>query len=454
MNKKEADYLYKDIEADFYDRQLNSLNPLRAWIHTNRYLIIDMLVKANYREKDKIADLGCGDCNWNTSLLPVHGVDVNESMLKFAYRKKRLVSFQVNNFCKTSLKDEEVDIVVASEVLEHQPEIGSLLKEVKRILKPQGKFILSVPYDTVFSLWRPLFSLQCLLHGYILRNDYYKNRCGHLQHFSPDSLCKVLGVNGLVVEDIFNMRRFTIFAVAHKERKQEMGLNCDELTILIPTLNEEKSIGQLLSSLVKKYLGVKIIVCDDSSKDRTREIVNNYPDKNILFLDRSKEKVHGLAVSVLDGINLVRTPYFVVIDADLQHPPEKIEGIYHILKLDYDIVIASRIMVPAWQIDRKIMSFIATLLGKIVLLLREKSNFSYDILSGFWGGNTDFIKKLIEKNRNKFQFRGYKILFDFLKIMPKDARIGEVFYAFKTRSGGESKISLSVIISFLKSLFL
>ena len=445
---------YDEIVPDFYDQQIYSLNPVRSWFHTNRNFIIGLLVKANYTKGKRIVDLGCGDCNWNTSLLPVHGVDVNEGMLRFSYTKGRLASYEVGDFNRTSLESQDADIVVASEVLEHVAQIKDFFKEVKRILKPAGRFILSVPYDTRFSLFRPLFFLQCLLRGYILNNGYYKKRCGHIQHFSLRSLSHILNSNGFIVDNIFSMRRFSIFAVAKIAQAQSPNYQCEDLTILIPTLNEEKTIGGLLSDLVNTYLGARVIVSDDGSSDNTARIATNYFRKNVLFLDRSKEKTHGLTASILDGINLVQTPYFVVIDADLQHPIGKIYEIYNILKLNYDLAVASRIRVQNWRLNRKIISYVATLLGKITLWLKGKKNFSYDILSGFWASNTSFIHGLIRQHNNKFQQKGYKILFDFLKIIPKQTRIGEVFYEFQTRNAGESKIKIPVVIAYLKSLFI
>ncbi len=214
MKKAETRVRYDNLKADFFEQRINLSYPLRAWLNTNRYYIIDTLVKANYIKGKKIVDLGCGNCNWNNSFLPVHGIDINEGMLRYVYGKGRLVSYEVGDFNKTSLKNQDADIVVASEILEHIEEVDSFLIEVKRILKPTGKFILSVPYDTKLSLFRPLFYLQCFFHGYVLRNDYYRKCCGHIHHFSVQSLCNTLISNGFIIDNIFSKRRLYIFGVA------------------------------------------------------------------------------------------------------------------------------------------------------------------------------------------------------------------------------------------------
>jgi len=443
---------YSQIEADFYDQQLRSHNPLRVWLHTNRYLLIDLLVKASYVRGEKIVDLGCANCNWNGSLLPVHGVDINEGMLKLAYAKKRLASYEVNDFRKTSVATGEADIVVASEVMEHLEDADAFLKEIKRMLRPAGKFIFSVPYDTPLSLFRPLFFLQCLFHGYILNDKYYRNHCGHLRHFALGSLRDLLSANGFAVDDLFEMRRFLIFGVAHKERRRDASRRYDDLTIVIPAFSEEEGIKRILPAVLKAYPAAKIIVCDSGFREKAGEALESYAARDVLFLDRPKEGA-GVTGAVLAGINSVETPYFVVVAGDLRYPIHKISEIYNVLKTNYDMVVASRVRVKGWHFNRAMISFIATVLGKIILSLRSRAKFSYDILSGFWGGDTFFIRRVARENRNKFQRQGEKILFDFLKVIPKNARIGEVFYEFDVSGGREAKIKPATVVVYLKSLF-
>ena len=104
-----------------------------------------------------------------------------------------------------------------------------------------------------------------------------------------------------------------------------------DLTVIVPTLNEGKNIGKLIKLVNSKYKGIKIIVSDDGSKDNTKQICEKY--KNVTFLDRSKNKVKGLTASVVDGINKTKTKYFVCMDGDLQHPPEKLGEFYEKFKL-------------------------------------------------------------------------------------------------------------------------
>ena len=237
-------------------------------------------------------------------------------------------------------------------------------------------------------------------------------------------------------------------------KMSEGFLNYSNLTIIIPTLNEEKSMEQLLGLIEKYTPNVNIIVSDDGSKDKTKEIVESYKGNiNTVFLDRKNKEIHGLTISVIDGITICKTPFFMVMDGDLQHPPEVIPKFYEMLVQGYELVVGNRIEVAGkWGIHRKIMSYTAILLGKIALAIRRRNRVK-DIMTGLYGSKTDLWREIIYKESKKFTFEGYKVLFDFLKIYPQKLKIGYVDYIFGTRSSGESKITKRIIWLYFKSLF-
>lgn len=217
-----------------------------------------------------------------------------------------------------------------------------------------------------------------------------------------------------------------------------------DTTIIIPTLNEENSILKLIKTLKRLYPKAKIIVADDGSKDKTREMVK----KHARLLDRSEKKIHGLSASILDAVKLVKSKYVVVMDADLQHPPKKVKQIIENLRSSYDVVVGNREKIEGnWAFNRKLMSKTATLLGQIRLMRKFECK---DILSGFFGIKTNIIRNI---KKEKFELKGFKILFDILKAVPKETKLIEVPYVFKIRSKDESKIRNRHAFIFLRSLF-
>ena len=232
------------------------------------------------------------------------------------------------------------------------------------------------------------------------------------------------------------------------------GQNFSDLTIIIPTLNEEKTISILLSKIEETLPKASVIVSDDGSIDKTKENVETFTGNiETIFLDRSEEKIHGLTVSVIDAIRMCSTSCFLVMDGDLQHPVSSLPEFYVKLKSNSDIVAGNRIeVIGKWPFHRKMMSYIAKCLGNLSLFLRRRNRIK-DTMTGLFGSKTDLWIETIDSYQDKFVQEGYKILFDFLKIYPNKLAIDNVDYIFGTRDYGESKINKKIIWRFFKSLF-
>ena len=232
------------------------------------------------------------------------------------------------------------------------------------------------------------------------------------------------------------------------------NLPIDQTTVLIPTLNEEDNIENMLTRLKELYPKISVIVADDGSTDRTESIVNDFHKNNqlIRFLDRREYEIKGLTISLIDALAMTTTKYFIVIDSDFQHPPEEIKAGIQLLGQDNKIVIGTRVSVEGWSITRKIISWGAMTLGKISLFLRRRPR-PRDIMSGFFGGETTVVQKIIRDHPKTVSPKGFKLLFDILKVLPRKTMIGEFEYEFQTRSAGESKIGMKQIIVYFKSLF-
>ena len=227
-----------------------------------------------------------------------------------------------------------------------------------------------------------------------------------------------------------------------------------DFTIILPTFNEQKNIRKMIKTLSEIVPGVHIIVSDDGSTDGTKEevlvISKEFP--KVFLLDRTEEETHGLVISVIEAIEMTKTKYFMVQDADFQHPPEKQLDALERLEEGFDIVVGVRERVEDWPFHRKLMSKVAGVLGRLSLKIRRKTSCS-DLMSGLFGGQTTVVQSIISSNRKTFSDKGYKVFFDILKVAPRNLTIGEFKYIFKNREFGESKIGSKVIWEYFKSLF-
>ena len=227
-----------------------------------------------------------------------------------------------------------------------------------------------------------------------------------------------------------------------------------DFTIVLPTLNEEGTIGILVRRLIRRYHGIRIMVMDDGSTDRTEMAVSaaSKLNSNVSFFNRKKAgRERGLTASVVDGILKSRTRFVIVMDADLQHPPEIVGRISKGLSAGHGLVVAIRSSVKGWELHRKIVSMVLMGIGYAILVATGRSRCN-DIFSGFFGVDRRLFTKKYNENRGRFIGGGYKVLYDFLKCNRSGSvSIGQVPYSFGLRESGASKAGLTQGIMLFKS---
>lgn len=435
-----------------------SINPLEKWFHLHRRRIANSLVRGKYEEGKRIIDFSCDCCDWNATKSSVFDLGINEDWLQTGVNNKCLYDYKVGEIVNADLPGESIDIVTMFELLEYLPDYVAIIKESNRLLKKGGYCIASVSYDTAFSFWRPLFFSTRRFARRHCRDPYCQHHCGYSNHFSYRTISEAFMNQGYDIEIIFNIYAKTIFLVAQKKGgTAALDKPYDDVTIILPTLNEEKNILKMLSYLRTNYKNSTIIVADDGSQDGTKDAVMSFKDSSTIFLDRGNMYIHGLTASVLDAIDIAKTKYVIVLDADGQHPPNKIGEVVNMLRFGSKLVVASRVDVEKkWGLFRKVLSSIGASLGKLSLLARGKNYISYDILSGFLGFQRNYWNESLggKSKRKQFRLKGYKILFDFLKTLSSQIEIEKVYYILKIRREERSKINFRIYAEFLKACFL
>jgi glycosyltransferase involved in cell wall biosynthesis len=115
----------------------------------------------------------------------------------------------------------------------------------------------------------------------------------------------------------------------------------EKLLVVIPAYNEEENIGKVLKEIKKDIKGADILVINDCSKDKTREIVEKNGVRCITNVFNMR-----YAMAVQTGIKYARDngyDYVIQMDADGQHIASEAEKLYkEIKKSNTDIIIGSR----------------------------------------------------------------------------------------------------------------
>jgi len=215
-----AEVEYREMNESYYEDHTDEtkVSRFRAWYHRSRYERLTQFVARHFKKGMKIADLGCGNCLWNIRYLPVFGIDINGAMLRWAKRNGRLKDYKVcANLAKTGLKTKSLDLILMSEVLEHVFNLREVLAEVRRILKNDGTFLITVPYDFFLGPFFILFNLNCLYMGYLRGSEYHKYRCGHIHHYTQNRLRETLDENGFELKKIFVVNSLLLYAEAKKK---------------------------------------------------------------------------------------------------------------------------------------------------------------------------------------------------------------------------------------------
>jgi len=139
------------------------------------------------------------------------------------------------------------------------------------------------------------------------------------------------------------------------------------ISIIIPTYKEKDNIGPLVERIQKsmaKY-DYEIVIVDDNSADGSEELVSGLAKKYPVKIIVRKNK-RGLSSAVVDGIAATDSEFVIVMDADLQHPPEVLPDIAKALE-NHDFVMGSRYVKGGspgeWKLARKIVSKVATLMA-------------------------------------------------------------------------------------------
>ncbi|RSN76734.1 glycosyltransferase family 2 protein [Candidatus Methanodesulfokora washburnensis] len=192
-----------------------------------------------------------------------------------------------------------------------------------------------------------------------------------------------------------------------------MSIGKEDLTVLIPTLNEAGAIGQLIDEL--KSRDYNILVVDGRSTDGTVEIVRSKGIK--LIFQEGKGKADALRT----GIKFVKTPYLLVMDGDYTYDPDDIEKF---LNTEFDEVIGVR----KRDNMKKSHIFGNWLITKVFNVLFGTG--LRDVCSGMYLLKTEIAREI------EFRSRGFSAEVEIAAhIASTGGKIGEVEINYRNRIG-------------------
>ena len=177
-----------------YRKSLEEVAKIRRNRMTRYREVIDFFLK---NVKGQCLEIGCGDGLW-TVFLKRHtdglvSIDLSEKRLKIAKELNKDVNFILCDARNLPFKDKSFDSICAIAIIEHLPtyaEHHKFLKEVTRVLKEKGLFLMSTPN-------RPIYKIHSMLTGgdptHFSELNYFQLSSILKQYFCSVKICGKFG---------------------------------------------------------------------------------------------------------------------------------------------------------------------------------------------------------------------------------------------------------------------
>jgi len=174
-----------------------------------------------------------------------------------------------------------------------------------------------------------------------------------------------------------------------------------EISIVVPVYNEEGNIVTFVNRVknsMKNNISYEIIFCVDPSTDNTDQILEKVCKKNTNFRAIFFSRRFGQPTAVMAGILNCTGKSCVIIDVDLQDPPELIPILFNKYKEGYEVVYAKRRTRKGETLVKKLIAYFGyKLINKIARVEIPRNTGDFRIVS----------RKIIEELRKLPETHGF-----------------------------------------------
>ncbi|MGB9778821.1 MAG: glycosyltransferase [Candidatus Bathyarchaeales archaeon] len=207
----------------------------------------------------------------------------------------------------------------------------------------------------------------------------------------------------------------------------------EDLTVVIPTLNEVGAIGKVIDELRSEGYN-NILVVDGYSKDGTVEVARS---KNVSVVFQEGK---GKADAIRTGIRLVKTPFLIVMDGDYTYDPKDIKKFLDFSEYDEVIGVREKENIPKVH---RLGNWIITKTFNLLFGTRLR-----DVCSGMYLLRTEVAREI------GFESKGFSVEVEVAAhVATTSRRIGEVNINYRKRIGDpklKSFHGFSIILSVVR----
>ncbi len=220
-----------------------------------------------------------------------------------------------------------------------------------------------------------------------------------------------------------------------------MSTSPKPVSIIVPTRNEAENVETLVSQIVANEVPFhEILFIDDDSSDGTSDVIRSLRGSHPIRLIEQDHSDPGLASAIMSGAKAAEGELLLVIDADLSHPPERINDLLApLLAGTADMAIGSRYITggstPGWPFWRRMLS-------RAGAALAYPLTGAHDSMSGFFAITRSRLLEIAP------QAVGFKIVFETIVRAGSTLRVREIPVEFRDRARGQSKMSFGIALRF------
>lgn len=323
----------------------------------------------------RLLEIGCGDGDFLASAEAegwrVTGIEYSSAACEKARQRIKTGEIFCGELQSARLEAEQFDLCVISDVVEHVRSPLDFLKEIHRVLKPNGALFIATPsidswsarlmrqkwmefkieHLTYFdrntlqtALFKSGFRDVIVKPGWkILNFDYVKM---HFNRFPVPLVTPILNFISPVLPESVQHRHqriaasgIMVFSRKALVRPQPM------LSVILPAYNEVKTFEILMDALLRKQMPgiqMEIIVVESGSTDGTRKLAlkyQNHPGVKLILEEQPRGKGHAVRA----GLKAAFGDYVLIQDADLEYDLEDYDALLEpLIAGRYAFVLGSR----------------------------------------------------------------------------------------------------------------
>jgi glycosyltransferase involved in cell wall biosynthesis len=212
-----------------------------------------------------------------------------------------------------------------------------------------------------------------------------------------------------------------------------------KLSVVIPAYNEERTVAETIQRVKTVDLGgldVEIVVVDDGSIDRTREMLQTIPGIRVVLHERNS----GKGAAVKSGFRAATGDIVLIQDADLEYDPQDYGALLQpIVDGRVEAVMGSRFLIERLKFFGKGAKspFFSHYIGNKLIVAITNGLYRHSA-TDYEGGLKAFSKKIVDSipiDANEFDYDNELIC----KLLRRGYRIAEVPINYRPRSYEEGK---------------